>query len=150
MCFTTIIKKKIVGIRTSSHPVKIMFNVNLYHPLLQPGCTRTVVHLLLEIDVFSWNRDSSSFIKKTFNADSGCDEISLWQGYNNCPSYKLRGVIVFSSLIIKSLAYFKSWSEKAEKQRVQEGFCFLWIIILQWREATWRGMKLGEILRNIN
>ena len=66
--------------------------------------------------------ESSSFIKKTLDANSGCAEISLWQAHNNCPFHKLRGVIVFSSLVIQFLAYFKSWSEKAEKQKVQEEF----------------------------
>lgn len=127
--------KKIAVMRTSSAHVKNMLTAQLCYQLLQTGCVKTMVPLLLEFDVYSWNRDSSSFITKAFNAKSECNEISLWQAHHNCPSYKLRGIIIFSSLIIKFLAYFKSWSEKAGKWRVQEGFCFLWIIILQdWRQ----------------
>lgn len=119
---------------TSSSHVKNMLTVNLC-------ISQTMVHLLLEFDAYSWDRDSSDFITKAFNAKSEYNEISLWQAHNNCPSYNWRGIIVFSSLTMKLLTYFKSWSEKTGKQSLR-GILFSVDNNLTRLKATWRGMKL--------
>lgn len=116
--------KKIAIMRASSPHVKNMLTAKLCYQLLQTGYIKATVPLLLEFDVYSWNQDTSSFNTKAFNAKSECNEISLWQAHHNCSSYKLIGVIIFSSLIIKFLHILNPEVRKQESEESRRDFVF--------------------------